>query len=206
MEDDGTGETLDELVDAFGSGAVVARRIREERERMHLSQSALSRILRDGVGLKAIAQSSISKIEAGERDVTVDELLTFSRAFRVPISALLLPDEQRHEIDGQRLFMAAESRLGHIRQEWNEYASEIRKVQRRAQASPSLRKILIEYLDDATEALRHEIASVRRVKASEVSDALIDANATPAIVAARDALGEASMLEHPWAERSITDA
>ena len=63
------------------------KRIREERERVHLSQEQLAAKLQlKGFNLN---QKAISRIETGSRIVTDYELYAFSKVFCVPMQSLL---------------------------------------------------------------------------------------------------------------------
>ena len=65
----------------------IGRKLRELRERMQISQENLAATLQ-------LPRPAISQIERGERTITADELLKFSKAFSVPVEALL---DQRKE-------------------------------------------------------------------------------------------------------------
>lgn len=71
------------------TAATVAANIQRLRRARGLSIYGLSDRLRE-VG-RPIAPSAISKVERGERQVTVDELMTFAVALDASPSALLLP-------------------------------------------------------------------------------------------------------------------
>ena len=66
----------------------LAERVRLERERLGWTQESTAAHLAE-VGCP-IQTTAISKVEKGSREVTVDELVAFSRVYDVPIDNLLL--------------------------------------------------------------------------------------------------------------------
>lgn len=61
----------------------VANRIKETRKELKMSQHKLAKTI------KFLNQSQISKIENGDRKVTIEELVMISQALRVPVSKFI---------------------------------------------------------------------------------------------------------------------
>ena len=73
--------------------AVVARRLRDQRERDGMTQARLAEDLRArGFGWSRV---TVAEVEGGSRKVTLEELLSLAEYFDVPMASLLLP------IDGE---------------------------------------------------------------------------------------------------------
>lgn len=69
-------------------GARFARRLREERERVGLSQTGLAEQLSERLG-DAIYHSAVARMESGQRSVKIDEAVAVADVLRLPLATLL---------------------------------------------------------------------------------------------------------------------
>lgn len=78
----------------------IAERLKEARSLAGLSQENTARIL-------SIPRPAISEIEAGRRKVSAEEIIQFSKLYKVSTSWLLLKEEQEENEMDEQLKVAA---------------------------------------------------------------------------------------------------
>lgn len=78
----------------------IAERLKEARSLAGLSQENAARIL-------SIPRPAISEIEAGRRKVSAEEIIQFSKLYKVSTSWLLLKEEQEENEMDEQLKVAA---------------------------------------------------------------------------------------------------
>jgi len=190
---------LQALVAELAGEYQLASRLKTEREDRGWSQGELSRRMKQvGVDLN---QSSISKIEASARSISVDELLGFSKTMNIPVMGLLLPGDVKTEAEGWRKFLEAVEHLQVARNASKDYSFAIRYVRNRTAISENLKRRIEEFNAASTEKLRAELQKfdvthnprldreTGDLAVGEVSDAWLDVEERPAMRAARDVLG-----------------
>jgi len=79
----------------------IAERLKEARTLAGLSQDNAAKIL-------GIQRPAVSEIESGKRKVSAEELIQFSKLYKVSTSWLLLKDEAETEMDEQLKVAARE--------------------------------------------------------------------------------------------------
>lgn len=79
----------------------IAERLKEARTMAGLSQESAAKIL-------GIQRPAISEIEAGKRKVSAEEVIRFSKLYKVSTSWLLLKDDTESEMDEQLKVAARE--------------------------------------------------------------------------------------------------
>lgn len=200
-------------VDALISRSVEAglpERIRYLRERIPLTHTELAARLADH-GWKT-DRTTLWKIENpsagnGRRKIAIDELVALSRAFGVTVAELLLPEGAVAELDVWRAFQDAAEALNEVRHQWAVYTAGVERVRAAATDSPGVRSRIADYLGGAEEERVRQIgdawindadtATERRTREQLVAQdpqrlppGVEDGYPpSPAIIAARDALG-----------------
>ncbi|MBW5456572.1 MAG: helix-turn-helix transcriptional regulator [Clostridium botulinum] len=66
----------------------VGNRIKEIRNEFKISQYKLAKLT------KTLNQSQISKIENGKRELKVEDLISISKALKIPVNELIKKEEQ----------------------------------------------------------------------------------------------------------------
>ena len=79
----------------------IAERLKEARALAGLSQESAAKIL-------GIQRPAVSEIESGRRKVSAEEIIQFSKIYKVSTSWLLLKDEAETEMDEQLKVAARE--------------------------------------------------------------------------------------------------
>ena len=197
---------LQALVATLAGEFQLASRLKKEREDCGWSQGELSRRMKQvGVDLN---QSSISKIEAYARSISVDELLGFSKAFNIPVMGLLLPGDVKIEEEGWQKFLEAVKHLEVARNASANYSHAIRYVRNRTAISENLRRRIEEFNATSTEKKRAKLQKFDErqnprldrktggLAVGEVSEAWLDVDESREMRAARDVMGTGTVDVH----------
>ncbi len=119
------------LVERFGAQDSVVERLRSELEARGWSQSELSRRLADLRPPYHLSQGAISRMLAYDnpREITVDDLLAFARAFGIPLDEFVLPAAITYEVGGWGVYMTAVDKLEKLREAQAEYDTAVTQAQ-----------------------------------------------------------------------------
>lgn len=126
------------LVAEIGSEKYTVERIRAELASRRWSQAELSRRMEEAVAEGrnggVIHQGVLSKLLAGDRGrhIGIDQLLTLSKVFSIPMGELLLPPEELANVRGWRYYLEALDIVQEIRE------LELRKWERLQDLRPML--------------------------------------------------------------------
>lgn len=180
----------------------LARRVEEERLKRGFTYDALAARMTE-LGC-AIQPSALQKIEKSGRRIVVDEAVALAMVFRIPLNEWLMSPEERAEAEGWSAFVAAGEALNDARYAWATYLDLIEEVRVQATASDALRKRIDEYREAARAKIAGELREQaildeeRFPAAGAAFDSWVEENATPAMVAARDALSSAPIDDRVW--------
>ena len=190
------------LVAELGSEKYVIERLRDEMKARGWSQAELSRRMVESTGRSGgvLAQGVLSKMLRGGQDgrgrhVSIEQLITLSKVFSVPLNELLVPASTLANIRGWRYLMEAGELQNEIRQLRTDYKERVIDVGRMLRESPELLGRVREYAD----ALRAKEMGMaldlwRQDRGTEPTEeelaADVHENRTPALVTVDDALEE----------------
>jgi len=190
------------LVAELGSEKYVIERIRDEMQVRGWSQAELSRRMVESTGRSGgvLAQGVLSKMLRGGQDgrgrhVSIEQLITLSKVFSVPLNELLVPASTLANIRGWRYLMEAGELQNEIRHLRTDYKERVIDVGRMLRESPELLGRVREYAD----ALRAKEMGMaldlwRQDRGTEPTEeelaADVHENRTPALVTVDDALEE----------------
>jgi len=190
------------LVAELGSEKYVIERLRDEMKARGWSQAELSRRMVESTGRSGgvLAQGVLSKMLRGGQDgrgrhVSIEQLITLSKVFSVPLNELLVPASTLANIRGWRYLMEAGELQNEIRHLRTDYKERVIDVGRMLRESPELLGRVREYAD----ALRAKEMGMaldlwRQDRGTEPTDeelaADVHENRTPALVTVDDALEE----------------
>jgi len=120
----------------------LAERIRYEREKRGLSYESLAKAMTDH-GCK-IQGSAIFKIEKGEprRRITVDELVSLSRVFEIPIDELLVPVELVRQERAKELIRRMDEAVEGLRRELSAFQNAHYEYHLLEEVDPELRSFI----------------------------------------------------------------
>jgi transcriptional regulator with XRE-family HTH domain len=156
-----------QVINEMGSEKYVVERIRAEVKAHGWSLAELSRRMNessmDGNG-GVIDRAVLSKMLGGDRGrhVSIDQLITLSKVFGIPLGELLVPASTLANIQGWRYVMEAGEIQNEIRSRQIRYDEQIRDVRRMLQGSPELRDRLREYRDGLREKLEQQVRGMWR--------------------------------------------
>ncbi|MUU73512.1 helix-turn-helix domain-containing protein [Pseudarthrobacter sp. GA104] len=111
-------------------GDLFARRLRQERERLGISQAELARRIAEILGTN-VDPSAVTRIEQQIRAVRLDEAVAAAKALDVPL-ALLVADDHEAESEGQLQQYLADLALA--QREWEKSRLEVLRITRAIQA------------------------------------------------------------------------
>jgi transcriptional regulator with XRE-family HTH domain len=190
------------LVAELGSEKYVIERLRDEMKARGWSQAELSRRMVESTGRSGgvLAQGVLSKMLRGGQDgrgrhVSIEQLITLSKVFSVPLNELLVPASTLANIRGWRYLMEAGELQNEIRHLRTDYKERVIDVGRMLRESPELLGRVREYAD----ALRAKEMGMaldlwRQDRGTEPTEeelaADVHENRTPALVTVEDALEE----------------
>jgi len=115
------------------------RRLRQERERRGLSQADVARRVTELLGVTFYA-SALTKIESHERSVKIEEAVAFAEALDIPLSVLLVEQDDVVEAIGRAredLLVAEHARIAAVARadEFTAEAQRLRGLIRELEAS-----------------------------------------------------------------------
>ncbi|WP_181273686.1 helix-turn-helix domain-containing protein [Brevibacterium oceani] len=108
---------------------VFARRLRQERERLSISQAELARRMASLLG-QNVESTAITRIEQQTRAVRLDEAVTAAMALGVPLIALLSRDAAR---DNEETIQTTLAELALAKQQWEDQRTEVERLTRLVQ-------------------------------------------------------------------------
>ena len=181
-----------QIMAELASERYVVKRIGEEMNARGWSQSELSRRMeiaaRDGSG-GVLHQTALSRILRGKgRHISIEQLVTLSRIFGVPLVELLLPRAALGNARGWRYLLEAGELQNEIRHMSHRYNERIIDVQPMMQDSPELVERVREYGDALRSKLSQELKD-DRPGGPRVEDLMANRlNRYPILLAIEDAL------------------
>lgn len=186
------GQVTYRLVAEQGSEKYVIERIREEMEKRGWSQAELSRRM-GGVLSQGVLSKMLRGGEYGRgRHVSIDQLITLSKVFSVPLDELLVPEGTMAHIRGWRYLMEAADLQAEFDFEYDKKLTWLGLALRR---SPGLLKRLREYRDELRAKLEREQRELwgdfypgETEPTEEQLAKAMQLNRYPALVAVEDAL------------------
>ncbi|PZT84956.1 MAG: XRE family transcriptional regulator [Gordonia sp. (in: high G+C Gram-positive bacteria)] len=107
-------------------GDLFARRLRQERERLGVTQGALARQMADLLGSN-VDSTAITRIEQQTRAVRLDEAVCAAQALGVPLIALLTDDAARENEEAIQHHLVE---LALAEQDWEKQRHEIDRITR----------------------------------------------------------------------------
>lgn len=111
-------------------GDLFARRLRQERERLGISQAELARRIAEILGTN-VDPSAVTRIEQQIRAVRLDEAVAAAKALDVPLT-LLVADDPEAESEAQLQQYLADLALA--QREWEKSRLEVLRITRAIQA------------------------------------------------------------------------
>lgn len=186
------------LVAELGSERYVVERIRVEMDKRGWSQAELSRRMeesaREGNG-GVLHQGVLSKLLRGDRGrhVSIDQLITLSKVFAIPLNELLVPDAVLSNVRGWRYLMEAADVQNEIRELEYKYADHLLLLRPMLAQSPELVARIREYREELRAKLTLAVLGYwrgdhgRAPTEAEIEEEL-SAMGVPALVAVEHAL------------------
>lgn len=208
---------IEGLLRAQGSTTHAAAQLERLRKANKLSQEQLAqKLARSGeIAVARFDRTAVSKIETGARSLSLGETLAISKVFDIPFASLLLPDGVSEQLEGWRLVAESSRRLNDYRAALLAYFESVRKARQELKKRKRLRPHVDRFLAESESKIRKElISALRRYPESAVTlgvfkmddpegvssvpDEMVWVNASPAMVAARDVLGDEELDDFAW--------
>lgn len=135
-----TGGTMDNRTNISATDFALIQKLRERREQLGLSQTEAAQLLTQG-GVR-MSQAAVSRIEKGERALTVGEAQCYAHILHTSLEGLLRSDEVDEVIaDSRALIRAMEASRNSAIKALNEHWGQITRLQ---EVADRARKLLAE--------------------------------------------------------------
>jgi transcriptional regulator with XRE-family HTH domain len=157
------------LVSELGSEKYVIERIREEMEKRGWSQAELSRRMelskRCSGGV--LTQGVLSKMLRGGQDgrgrhVSIEQLITLSKVFSVPLNELLVPASTLANIRGWRYYLESLDIAKDIRDLATLHRDRLADIRKLIETSPELSERIVDHARDVYRLRRSDFIEVIR--------------------------------------------
>jgi len=133
-------------------GDLFARRLRQERERLGVSQAELARRMTTRLG-NNVESTAITRIEQQTRAVRLDEAVIAADSLGIPLLALLTEDFARANEEEIQTQLAE---LALAEQAWEKQRQEVSRITRVIQTLSAERRAMEAYVDEKNPAPKDE--------------------------------------------------
>jgi transcriptional regulator with XRE-family HTH domain len=178
------------LVAELGSENYVIERIRDEMDKRDWSQAELSRRMeksaREGNG-GVLAQGVLSKMLRGGQDgrgrhVSIDQLITLSKVFGIPLNELLVPASTLANIRGWRYYFESLDIANDIRHLITRKMERLADIRKLIETSPELSEQIVDHARDVYRLRRSDFIEVIRNDALHVEGSMPDEYLDPQLM------------------------
>jgi transcriptional regulator with XRE-family HTH domain len=176
------------LVSELGSEKYVIERIRDEMDERRWSQAELSRRMeesaREGNG-GVLAQGVLSKMLRGDRGrhVSIDQLITLSKVFGIPLNELLVPASTLANIRGWRYYFESLDTANDIRHLITENRERLADIRKLIETSPELSERIVDHARNVYRLRRSDLIEAIRNDALHVEGSMPDEYLDPELMA-----------------------
>lgn len=157
------------LVSELGSERYVIERIRNEMKARSWSQAELSRRMAESTSRSGgvLAQGVLSKMLRGGQDgrgrrVSIEQLITLSKVFGVPLNELLVPASTLANIRGWRYYFESLNTANDIRHLITENQERIADIRKLIETSPELSERIVDHARDVYRLRRTDLIETIR--------------------------------------------